>query len=220
MQTGTVKEISRKTDKSPWMIKTETGETIFTFENTGMNQGDEFDYEPEVKGNYINIKKGSFKLLSKTQVEKSVTSKGQKSIEERRSIERQVSVKVAAFLYAPGTANVDQVITDAEKIYRWISGSKSGQWPPPEEVKEKPEAKKQGTSSGKENPQVSDAVKERLDADEKLKKLYEMSQEKYGLTIGQVDKEAEKAGYDIKNPEHYRKIWNLISELYTIKFDK
>jgi hypothetical protein len=45
---------------------------------------------------------------------------------ERRSIERQVSVKVAAELHIPmGGCAVNVLLADAEKIYQWISGNTS-----------------------------------------------------------------------------------------------
>lgn len=74
-QTAKVKSTSVKegnNSRGPWintLITTIDGAKIGTFEHSaaGLKEGDEFEYEPEVKGNKLNIKDGTFKILKSSQ---------------------------------------------------------------------------------------------------------------------------------------------------------
>uniref|UniRef100_A0A6M3XRQ1 Uncharacterized protein n=1 Tax=viral metagenome TaxID=1070528 RepID=A0A6M3XRQ1_9ZZZZ len=74
MQKATVQSVSIKegtSAKGKWintLITTTDGSKVGTFEHSAsqLQEGDEFEFEPELKGDRVDIKGGSFKLLKAT----------------------------------------------------------------------------------------------------------------------------------------------------------
>ncbi len=72
-QTATVKQISVKDGdnaKGHWvstLITTTEGAKVITFEAGAayLKVGDEFEFEPEIKGDKVNIKRGTFKIVKR-----------------------------------------------------------------------------------------------------------------------------------------------------------
>lgn len=146
-QTATVQSTSIKegtNDKGPWtntLITTTDGAKLGTFEKgcATLKAGAEFEYEPEIKGDRVNIKKGTFKLLKQGTDNgggsADTMSKGDwqtKDETQRRSIERQVSAKLA-LEFTEGS--LEDKLQAAAKIYEWVSRPVA---PTPDDKAEKP----------------------------------------------------------------------------------
>ena len=96
-----------------------------------LKAGDVFQWEPEVKGKYINIKPGAWEVTGHTEVTpvskpepKSDMSKDEWAEKDRRtrlSIERQTCLKAAVDFLVAGTADSKFCLKVAEEFYDWVS---------------------------------------------------------------------------------------------------
>ena len=127
MQQITVEEIrvikSKPDADKKWelvaLVADGTEFTTFDLAIKEVGIGGVVEFEPAFKDGKINIKKG-WKIISKGQAPAPVShSNGGDSLEKSKSIERQVSAKLA-LEFAPGK-DLSETLANAETIYQWIS---------------------------------------------------------------------------------------------------
>ncbi len=193
MQAAIVKSTSSKegdNEHGHWkntLITCADGAKVGTLDDVGqLNQGDEFEFEPEIKGKYVNIKKGTFKLLKANPNPGIVESaeKGQqgKGNYQPRNSEAELKAKarntalmqavdwtkfVVEYKALPDPIKITDgdILAVADRFYNWLVGdTKPAQTPSSTPTKQQPDSPegKPPTSSSEKKVEATELLKEAL----------------------------------------------------------